>query len=58
MLLNKSDGGRCLVIDYCKLNRQAYPIGRIDDLIVKIGQAKYLTKLDITKAYWNINLDE
>ena len=62
MLLNKPDGGHRLVIDYSKLNRQcqcqAYPIGRIDDLIDKIGQAKYLTKLDITKAYWNINLDE
>ena len=37
---------------------QAYPIGRIDDLIDRIGQAQYLTKLDITKAYWNINIDE
>ena len=49
-------------IDYSKLNRQcqcqADPIGRIDDLIDKIDQAKYLTKLDITKAYWNTNLDE
>ena len=62
MLLNKPDGGYRLVIDYSKLNRQcqcqAFPIGRIDDLIDKIGQTKYLTKLDITKAYWNINLDE
>ena len=62
MLLNKPDGGHRLVIDNSKLNRQcqcqAYPIGRIDDLIDKIGQAKYLTKFDITKAYWNINLDE
>ena len=63
MLLNKADGGYRLLIQYSKWNRQcqcqAYPIGRIDDLIDKIGQAKYLTKfLDITKAYWNINLDE
>ena len=62
LLLNKPDEGHRLVIDYSKLNRQcqcqAYPIGRIDDLIDKIGQAKYLTKLDTTKAYWNINLDE
>ena len=62
MLLNKPDEGHRLVIDCSKLNRQcqcqAYPIGRIDNLIDKISQAKYLTKLDITKVYWNINLDE
>ena len=61
MLLNKADRGHRLVIDYSELNTQcqcqAYPVGRIDDLIDKIGQAKYLTKLDNNKAYWNINLD-
>ena len=62
LLLNKPDGGFRPVIDYSKLNKQtlcqAFPIDVIDDLIDKIGQAKFLTKLDITKAYCNVLLDE
>ena len=50
------------MINYAKLNAQCYcqafPIPRIDDLIDRVGQAKFLTKLDITKAYWNVKLDE
>ena len=37
---------------------QAHLTPRIDDLIDKVGHAKFLTKLDLTKAYWNILLDE
>ena len=55
MLIDKPDGGVRLVIDFSLLNRncycQAHPIPRIDDLIDKIGQAKFLTKLDPTDAY-------
>ena len=62
MLVDKPDGGMRLVIDFSLLNKncycQAHPIPRIDDLIDKVGQAKFLTKLDLTKAYWNIPLDE
>ena len=62
LLLNKPDGGFRPVIDYSKLNKQtlcqASPIGRIDDLIDKLCKAKYLIKLDITKAHWNVLLDE
>ena len=62
MLINKPDEGHRLVINYAKLNVQCYcqacPIPRIDDLIDRVGQAKFLTKLDITKAYWNLKLDK
>ena len=62
MLLDKPDGGVRLIIDFRKLNSQcdcqSFPIGRIDDLIDKIGQSKFITKLDITKAYWNVKLEE
>ena len=48
ILIDKPDGGHRLIIDYSKLNAQcdcqAVPIPRIDDLIDKVGQAKYLTK--------------
>ena len=62
MVLDKPDGGVRLIIDFRKLNSQcdcqSFPIRRIDDLIDKIGQSKFLTKLDITKAYWNVKLEE
>ena len=55
MLINQPDGSHRLVINYAKLNAQCYcqafPISRIDDLIDRVEQAKFLTKLDITKAY-------
>ena len=55
MLLDKPNGGVRLVIDFSLLNKncycQAHPIPWIDDLIDKVGQAKFLTKLDLTKAY-------
>ena len=50
------------MISYVKLNAQCYcqafPISRIDDLIDRVRQVKFLTKLDITKSYWNVKLDE
>ena len=62
MLLDKPDGTVRLIIDYSSLNKncsltQGYPIQRIDDLLDQIGQSKFLSKLDFTKAYWNIELD-
>ena len=62
MLINKPDGGHRLVINCAKLNAQCYcqafSIPRIDDLIDRVGQAKFLTKLDIIKAYSNVKLDQ
>ena len=62
MLLDKPVGGVTLITDFRILNSQcdcqSIPIGRIDDLIDKIGQSKFLTKLDIIKAYWNVKLEE
>ena len=31
---------------------------RVEDLLDHIGQAKYLTKLDMTRCYWQVPLDE
>ena len=62
ILIDKPDGGVRLVIDFYLLNKNCYSqvhsIPRIDELIDKVGQAKFLARLDLTKAYWNILLDE
>ena len=51
---------RC-VIDYRKVDSlvedESFPIGRIDDLIDKVGKAKYLTKFDLISSFHQIALD-
>lgn len=32
----------------------AYPMPRIDDLIHRVGNAHYITTLDLTKGYWQV----
>ena len=37
-------------------NFDAYPLPRIEDLIEQLGEAKFISKLDLTKGYWQIPL--
>ena len=32
----------------------AYPLPRIDDITDRIGTAKYMTTIDLTKGYWQV----
>ncbi|XP_038867501.1 AMP deaminase 2-like [Salvelinus namaycush] len=34
----------------------AYPMPRVDELLEKVGKARYITTLDLTKGYWQIPL--
>lgn len=34
----------------------AYPIPRIDDLIDRIGEAKFITTLDLSRGYWQVKV--
>lgn len=47
----KKDGSLQICIDFLKLNAisefDAYLMPRIDDLLVKIGAARYITNLDL-----------
>lgn len=47
-----------LVVDYRGLNAKtvtdSYPMVRIDELFERIGRAKYLTTLDLTKGYHQV----
>lgn len=49
-------------IDYRKLNEltvpDAQPLPRIDDLIDKIGSAKYLTKIDMSRGCWQVPMED
>ena len=50
------------VTDYRKVNSvtkgDSFPMPRVDDLIDRIGRAKYVTKFDLTKGYWQVPLTE
>ena len=56
LLVSKPDGSFRFCTDYRKLNlvtkTDSYPIPRLDDYIDKIGKAKYITKFDLLKGYW------
>ena len=51
-----------LCTDYRKVNgvtkTDSFPIPRIDDCIDKIGKAKYVTKFDLLKGFWQIPLTD
>ena len=36
----------------------AYPMPRIDELIDRLGRAKYITTLDLTRGYWQVPVAE
>lgn len=62
MLVLKPDGTTRFCNDFRRLNEvsqlDAYPIPCIDELVDRLGNARYLTTLDLTNGYWQIPLAE
>jgi transposase InsO family protein len=62
ILVPKAGGTYRCVVDYRAVNTivedESFPMPRIDDLIDRIGQAKYLTKIDLSQSFHQIALDE
>ena len=62
ILVPKPDKSYRFCTDYRKVNvctkADSYPIPRIDDCIDHIGGAKYVSKFDMLKGYWQIPLSE
>jgi transposase InsO family protein len=62
VVVPKKDDDIRLCVNYKKLNEVSefdpFPVPRVDELIEKVGNAKYLTALDATKGYWQIPLSE
>lgn len=58
VIVGKKDGGMRLCVDYRKLNSvsksDAYPMPRVDELIDRLGPAKFITTLDLTRGYWQV----
>ena len=58
VVVRKKDGSNRICVDYRKLNAvttfDAYPMLRIDEMLDQIGNAKYITTLDLAKGYWQV----
>jgi len=54
----KKDGGKHMVMDYKRLNKQMiknnYPLSLITDLVDSMGNKKVFTKIDLQWGYNNV----
>ena len=61
VLVRKKDSSIRFCIDYRDLNKitifDPRPMPRMDEILNKISKAKYITKLDMAKGYWQVPLD-
>lgn len=62
LMVPKKDNSYRFCVDFRKLNavteKWAYPLPMISSILDKLGNARYLTTLDIQSAYWQINMSE
>ncbi|CAL9704267.1 unnamed protein product [Knipowitschia caucasica] len=60
VLVPKKDDSLRFCIDFRYLNSVSlcdpYPMPRIDELVERVGKAKYITTLDLSKGYWQVAL--
>ena len=60
LLAAKSDGSDRFCTDYRRVNGvtkpDCYPLPRVDDCVDNVGRAKFVTKLDLLKGYWQVPL--
>lgn len=61
VLVKKKDNTIRFCVDYRDLNKQTIfdPVlmPRMDEVLNKVSRARYISKLDLTKGYWQVPLD-
>ena len=54
----KADGSPRFCVDYRRLNditrKDSYPLPRMDDLLDRLGEAKFRSVMDLASGYWQI----
>ncbi|XP_041470756.1 uncharacterized protein LOC121420251 [Lytechinus variegatus] len=62
VLVKKPDGSNRFCVDYRRLNQitvfDAEPIPDQEELFTKLSHARYFTKLDLSKGYWQVPMSE
>lgn len=60
LLADKADGSDRFCTDFRRVNAvtkpDCYPMPRMEDCIDQVGSAKFVTKLDLLKGYWQVPL--
>uniref|UniRef100_A0A8C1TD20 Gypsy retrotransposon integrase-like protein 1 n=1 Tax=Cyprinus carpio TaxID=7962 RepID=A0A8C1TD20_CYPCA len=60
LLVHKPDGSFRFCTDYRRINAvtvpDCYPLPRMEDCIDNLGSAKFVSKLDLLKGYWQVPL--
>lgn len=60
VLVPKKDGTLRFCIDFRQINALSrfdpYPMPRVDDLVERLGKAKFISTLDLSKGYWQVPL--
>jgi len=60
--VSKKDGGKCMVMDYRRLNKQTvknnYPLPLITDLVDSMGNKRVFTKMNLQWGYNNVRIKE
>lgn len=58
VMVRKSDGSHRYCIDFRKVNNvsvfDAEPIPRQDEILARLGRARYFSKIDLSKGFWQI----
>ena len=62
IVLVKKDSTLHFCVDYRKLNAHSnvdpYPMLRVDELVDRLGSARYPSMLDLAKGYWQVPMAE
>ena len=62
VMVKKKDGSNLFCVDYRKLNAVTKfdnePMGDPEALTVKLRKDKFFTKIDMSKGYWQIPMEE
>ncbi|KAL1269301.1 hypothetical protein QQF64_031590 [Cirrhinus molitorella] len=62
VMVPKPDGTLRFCNDFRRLNEisefDGYPMPRVDELLDRLGRARYISTLDLTKGYWQVALTD